>query len=1110
MSSRLDRNLITVVTGQAVEAFDRLFRLLYVTSSSVDLRQIATEPEPEPELLPQPAAVVLPSAAVARKLHNPKYALVALANPTPSAENSSPKEPSIPENSKNPDVPETNKRRQKRANKEAVQDVSPLHPGLTDLEKACLITYLPTWPEPDPPSDVIGFINIRDANKPTQVHLQRSEMFETSQAIRFSSPISMPREVLPEVAKPRQLTAKHEEMYKLQPTQVKTKTGESLVDSVQPAQLGGQPGDMKCNREEAPEQKTSGKKNEPSKDTAVVTTENNLPSSTVTSQDAGHNPIPHVAAHTPPQSSSKPSNNQGPSYSTHIVNTSSPKPESLPGPNTKTEIETSLNTQSVVEHRTHTLESNSTQSPHLHVSSDSSSNTKQYTQEITGLPLTNSHTQAVHTQPQNSSEVTPNIQAPAIHSHISASSTPEMHSQSVSSTSFSENNHIPVTISVTTNAGAPLSSIVPSPSIPTIHPPLPSSTASSSLTPPIPKPRTVQLVIKHDGTSDVQNPLEISVVRRNEKLASTEPLVGYTKPDVVQTPPEKEPETLPELHNSKTGPQKDTENTGNPTEAPQQKQSVASQQTKGEEAVALHDNSGETQAQSDVLITDAPKADSGNIQEIILKKVDPKSLPSTDCKITSKTQTDQAATIQTDTGAPEKTQTDCETARVPNEKNNNVTQHNKDQPSAQEPQRISHCEINPKDNGPLETVSSLKASTHTPVFKSDISVLSDSADNSKQQQQQQENSTVTSAPSTDGKPNMIKHYIHTNITSQESQQTPKPRGSSHTPERPLRLHLSDTHIRDVRSPTPERELRSLTALIRTPTPDGFPSCTPTPESRTHTPDPRSYTPDFRTPTSDVSDGYVSPREGSTLSTTSEEYYECSDSPSQDPGSDCVGYHNHAATEDHVSFTHTNTPNVTTITTTSTSPVYISNSTHANMLGTADRNNSKSEAQSLPGPVRVSSCPVPEKKVKMGAKETVNEENGRNVSERRTEQDSQGTERKGSEEAKKTADQLKQGRDLTEIVEKDKVPQPQAPKRKKALNKSATESLVDGGATLGKSPTEGTDPKQLSSGGLKPDNVSSEGERPDKEMVVDKAALRPSGADKRDRLQTTRESDGQKV
>ncbi|TNN36638.1 Protein FAM83G [Liparis tanakae] len=197
MSSRLDKNLITVITGQAVEAFDRLFCVLYATSSSVDLRPVATEPEPELEPLPAPVPAAAPSAAMARKLYSPKYAMLALSSPVRTAD---PVEPPSPENSKK----DTKKGRRKAA---PVQEDPPVHPGVTDLEKVCMMSYLPTWPEPDPPKDVIGFINIRDNRKPNQVH-QRSEMFETSQAIRFSSPFSAAKETLPEVATLRQVAAK--------------------------------------------------------------------------------------------------------------------------------------------------------------------------------------------------------------------------------------------------------------------------------------------------------------------------------------------------------------------------------------------------------------------------------------------------------------------------------------------------------------------------------------------------------------------------------------------------------------------------------------------------------------------------------------------------------------------------------------------------------------------------------------------------------------------------------------------------------------------------------------------------------------------------------------
>ncbi|KAM3863911.1 protein FAM83G [Diretmus argenteus] len=315
MSSRLDKHLITVVTGQAVDAFDSLFRNLYMTSSTVDLRQIATDTQPEPEPLPQPAAVALPSADLARKLYSPKYALVAVGNASLSP-TSSPKDST----SQNPELPETKKGRRSKAIKEAAKEAPPLHPGLANLEKAYLIPYLPTWPEPDPPSDVIGFINIRDANRPTQVHLQRSERFETSQAIRFSSPFSRPEETLPEVAQPRQFTAQCGETRKVQPTPGNTKPETSDIKPEQKAQTSGpntptpEPKLIYTSTHtSASEPETETLRNEGN--TPALNTEHNLSPNTPTSHDAT------------PQQSSATAATVNP---THTVTTHTPKPEPLP------------------------------------------------------------------------------------------------------------------------------------------------------------------------------------------------------------------------------------------------------------------------------------------------------------------------------------------------------------------------------------------------------------------------------------------------------------------------------------------------------------------------------------------------------------------------------------------------------------------------------------------------------------------------------------------------------------------------------------------------------------------------------------------------------------
>ncbi|KAJ8254300.1 hypothetical protein COCON_G00209120 [Conger conger] len=204
MASRLDRNLITVLTGQTVETFDEQFRQLYSQSEGVNLSEIRLEAEPERHPAPQVAASPVPSPATAQKLINPMYALVCTnikgsANSTGphdavggSAESSSTRATGRP----GPAV------KVLRRPREAAEG-APIHPGLRGLEQANLIHYLPTWPEPDPPSDVIGFINIRDSSKPPQAHLTRSELFETSQPVRFKTPLILPEEPVPETACPR-------------------------------------------------------------------------------------------------------------------------------------------------------------------------------------------------------------------------------------------------------------------------------------------------------------------------------------------------------------------------------------------------------------------------------------------------------------------------------------------------------------------------------------------------------------------------------------------------------------------------------------------------------------------------------------------------------------------------------------------------------------------------------------------------------------------------------------------------------------------------------------------------------------------------------------------
>nr|XP_046271640.1 serine-rich adhesin for platelets-like [Scatophagus argus] len=1074
MSSRLDRNLITVVTGQAVDAFDRLFRVLYMTSKLVDLRQVATEREPEPEPLPQPVSVAPPSAAVARKLYNPKYAL-ALGNsspspsPTPSAGHNSPQNAQSQENSGNPDVPDAKKRRRRRGSKEAIQEAPPIHPGLTNLEKAYLISYLPTWPEPDPPSDVIGFINIRDASKPTQVHLQRSEMFEISQAIRFSSPVSIPKEIPPEVAKPRQLTVKYDEMNKLQREQDTTKAKKSVAARAQPTELNAWPDDIK-NKAEAPEQNSpaSGPKCESDKDTAKTLHMEESPSN----QDAGHNS-------TQPQASSETStlNTERPSHTVQAIITNIPEPNSLPESNSEKE-DSILNAQTAAVYRTHALELNSTSNCYGHPDT----NTSQHTHTKTVPPHTDSHTQAVHSQSENSSEIIPNIQTPTVDSCVSPSST----SESESYTFLSENDHI--STSMTPSACAPVSSISPpfgSSTTPSTH--LATSSKSSSLPPPIPKPRTIQLVVKDDVTSDGQNLPELSVIRRLE--TNTRLQVVHSEPNeeilVQEESLEKECEIVPELQDdngSKTRAQKDALNT--------EIQSETSQEAKDVEVVGLHDDRVETnpENQSDILITETPKAESVTVQNIIPNHVEPETLTSIDCTLPP--QIDSAAPVQAGPKVTDRAQTDSHLAEVPNVNSKDVAQRKTYHTSEHELQRIPYYELTPKEVGVLDTMESLKTPPHAVASATcGLHISEDITGDSKHTSDgQQGNPSYTAAHCAESVPNTEKHNTH---TFQEL--IPKAQAGTHTPEKSLHLNLSDTHVPELSSPTPEKELQSLTALVRTPTPEGFLPRTPTPESQTGTPDPRSHTPEFRTPTSDVSDGNVSPTDDSPLSSTSEEYYECSDSPLHDRVFDRAAHRNHGATEDRVS------------------PACINSNTRVATLATTVR----SVTQSLSGPAKASSSSsLIKSKVKQEKKAT-NEENGRevdekvrklSVGERRTQRDSRVAQRRSSEETKRTADHFRQGKDT---VDKIKETQPQAPKRKRVKQQSG-ERVTDRGVSPGELTNEGAAPKQLSTGDFKPEKVPSEGERPGKEKAEDGAALGPSSVERKDRPQSTRETEGQKL
>uniref|UniRef100_UPI00358EFE90 protein FAM83G-like isoform X2 n=1 Tax=Myxine glutinosa TaxID=7769 RepID=UPI00358EFE90 len=79
-SSRLDRNIITVLTGQVVDTFDQEFRTLYDLSKPVSLESLGLPPDPQPNKPEEPSSKAPVSTEVSRRLLNPKYALVSNNN----------------------------------------------------------------------------------------------------------------------------------------------------------------------------------------------------------------------------------------------------------------------------------------------------------------------------------------------------------------------------------------------------------------------------------------------------------------------------------------------------------------------------------------------------------------------------------------------------------------------------------------------------------------------------------------------------------------------------------------------------------------------------------------------------------------------------------------------------------------------------------------------------------------------------------------------------------------------------------------------------------------------------------------------------------------------
>ncbi|NXE12732.1 FA83G protein, partial [Lophotis ruficrista] len=162
-AARTDRNVITVLSGQVVEAFDKQFQELYLMSKGVSLKSISMGEEPEPEPVTLPSVVpVTPANAVVKKLINPKYALVKAKSADQISKTSSENQD---KNQKTDNKGKALPEGQAGDRHGDMADLSLLiHPGLLNLEKANMFDYLPTWvePDPEPGSEVLGYINIID------------------------------------------------------------------------------------------------------------------------------------------------------------------------------------------------------------------------------------------------------------------------------------------------------------------------------------------------------------------------------------------------------------------------------------------------------------------------------------------------------------------------------------------------------------------------------------------------------------------------------------------------------------------------------------------------------------------------------------------------------------------------------------------------------------------------------------------------------------------------------------------------------------------------------------------------------------------------------------
>ncbi|XP_074060486.1 protein FAM83G isoform X2 [Macrotis lagotis] len=184
-AARTDRNVISVLSGQVVEMFDKQFQELYLMSQGVSLKTVTMEKEPEPDPIILPTVIPLaPSGTVAKKLINPKYALVKAKSADEIAKASSEKQESgLGKKFDGKGKVLIGNQLAERPG-DFLEQPLPIHPGLLNLERANMFDYLPTWvePDPEPGSDILGYINIIDPNvwNPQPSQMNRIKICDSS------------------------------------------------------------------------------------------------------------------------------------------------------------------------------------------------------------------------------------------------------------------------------------------------------------------------------------------------------------------------------------------------------------------------------------------------------------------------------------------------------------------------------------------------------------------------------------------------------------------------------------------------------------------------------------------------------------------------------------------------------------------------------------------------------------------------------------------------------------------------------------------------------------------------------------------------------------------